>query len=216
MKKSIKFFIVQFLEKLNLYSLYSLKHTGPLYEDGWFRSYQEKSSIDASGNPIPWITYPAIDFIRKRLNKDLVVFEFGSGGSTRWWANQVRNVVSVEHDRAWYEKLNQNISDNVVLKYVNLTYGGDYSKSIQEYVDCFDIVVVDGRDRVDCLKNCINSLKVGGVVILDNSDRVDYAEGVEFMLNSGFKKVEFTGFCPIVNFKSETAIFYRINNIFGM
>lgn len=68
------------LEKVDLFSLYSLKRSGPLFEDGWFRSYREKSAVDANGDPIPWITYPALDFIRKRVTRDLTVFEFGSGG----------------------------------------------------------------------------------------------------------------------------------------
>src|ERR1017187_8783871 len=93
------------LKALDLHGLYSLKRRGPLLEDGWFRSYREGASVDASGSPLPWMTYPAIEFIRKRVKPDMSVFEYGSGGSTIWWANQVREVISVEHDRAWFEKV---------------------------------------------------------------------------------------------------------------
>lgn len=204
------------LEKVDLFSLYSLKRSGPLFEDGWFRSYREKSAVDANGDPIPWITYPALDFIRKRVTRDLTVFEFGSGGSTTWWANHVKNVVSVEHDRDWYEKIKSLQRSNVKIFHVELSYGGKYSSSTREHVDKFDIIVIDGRDRVNCIKNSIDSLKPTGIIILDNSDRLDYVEGIKLLHGKGFRRIEFIGFCPIVNLKSETSIFYRSNNVFGI
>jgi hypothetical protein len=33
------------------------------------------------------------------------VFEYGSGGSTLFWAGHVKEVISVEHDKQWYDKL---------------------------------------------------------------------------------------------------------------
>jgi hypothetical protein len=212
----LKFLAKFLLEKLDLYSLYLLKHGGPLFEDGWFRSYREKSAIDANGDPIPWITYPALDFIRKRVSRDLVVFEFGSGGSTAWWANHVKNVVSVEHDRDWYEKVKSLQNSNVRISHVALSYGGKYSNSTRDHSEHFDIIVIDGRDRVNCIRNSVDSLTPAGVMILDNSDRIDYIAGIEFLYNKGFRRIEFIGFCPIVNIKSETSIFYRSNNIFGI
>jgi hypothetical protein len=204
------------LEKVDLFSLYSLKHSGPLFEDGWFRSYREKSAVNANGDPIPWITYPALDFIRKRVTCDLTVFEFGSGGSTTWWANHVKNVVSVEHDRDWYERIKSLQRSNVKIFHVELIYGGKYSCSTKEQFDKFDIIVIDGRDRVNCIKNSIDSLKPTGIIILDNSDRLDYVKGIDLLHDKGFRRIEFIGFCPIVNLKSETSIFYRPNNIFGI
>jgi hypothetical protein len=204
------------LEKIDIYSLYSLKHGGPLFEDGWFRSYREKSAVDANGEPIPWITYPALDFIRKRVTRELTVFEFGSGGSTTWWANHVKNVVSVEHDRDWYEKIKSLQCSNVRIFHVDLVYGGKYSNSTREHFDRFDIIVVDGRDRVNCIKNSIDSLKPTGIIILDNSDRRDYSDGIDYLYSKEFRRIEFIGFCPIVNLKTETSIFYRSNNVFGI
>jgi hypothetical protein len=204
------------LDLLDLRSLYSLRRGGPLFEDGWFRSYREKASIDAAGLPLPWLTYPAIAFLLKRIRPEMSVFEYGSGGSTRWWASRVRNVVSVEHDRTWFEEVRKYQQAHVKAYQIDLSYGGEYSRKIQEFQNCFDVVVVDGRDRVNCLKNCLQALKPSGVVILDNSDRPEYSEGIEFLLVNGFKRLEFVGPCPIVNYKSETSIFYRDENVFGI
>jgi len=187
-----------------------------LKDDGWFRSFTEEASIDAEGDPVPWFTYPAIEFIKKRINKDLLVFEYGCGGSTLWWASRVKEVVSVEHDEKWYKKISSSIPDNVFIIHIELEYGGNYSKKIKEFNNKFDIVVIDGRDRVNCALNCLDALKPDGVVIWDNSDRTEYMGGYNFLLEHGFKKIEFVGMCPVVNFKSETAIFYRQNNIFNI
>jgi hypothetical protein len=204
------------LHLLDLHGLYSLRRGGPLLEDGWFRSYREKASVDASGSPLPWITYPAIEFIRRRIKPEMSVFEYGSGGSTTWWANQVNTVVSVEHDRTWFEKLQQTPHPRVKAYQIDLVYGGAYSRKILEFESCFDVVVIDGRDRVNCLKNCRAALRPTGVVVLDNSDCPEYAEGVNFLLTGGFRKIEFVGLFPMTTNKGETAIFYRDENVFGI
>lgn len=54
---------------------------------------------------IPWITFPAIDRLNKIIRPDMEVFEYGSGGSTLFWARRVGNITSVEHDRGWFEKM---------------------------------------------------------------------------------------------------------------
>jgi precorrin-6B methylase 2 len=204
------------LKRLDLDALYSLKRRGPLAEDGWFRSNRENASVDASGSPLPWMTYPAIEFIRKRVKPDMSVFEYGSGGSTIWWANQVREVISVEHDRAWFEKVAKDVGSRALVYQIDLIPGGGYSGAIQKFDNRFDVVVVDGRDRVNCTKNCLQALKSTGIIILDNSDRPEYAEAFEFLHSNGFRHIEFVGLCPIVNLKCETSIFYRSGNRFGI
>lgn len=204
------------LEALDLYSAYCLRRAGPLFEDGWFRSYREQASVDAAGAPLPWITYPAIEFIHRRIKPEMSVFEYGSGGSTLWWAKRVSEVISVEHDRDWFERMQDHIVPNLKAYQIDLVYGGAYSRKIQEFENRFDIVVIDGRDRVNCLKNSLRALKTSGVIILDNSDLPDYAEGVNFLLANGFRKIEFVGLFPMTLNKGETAIFYRDQNVLGV
>lgn len=201
---------------MDLHGLYSLKRRGPLFEDGWFRSYREGAAVDASGAPLPWITYPALEFIKRRVQPNMTVFEYGSGGSTIWWSNHVGKVISVEHDRAWFAKVRTRLDSRSTISQIDLEYGGAYSKAVLQYEATFDIVVVDGRDRVNCLKNCLRALKPSGVVLLDNSERPEYAEGINFMYSNGFRHIEFVGLSPIVNMKSETTIFYRSENVLGI
>lgn len=219
MKPIKKYFtlpIIALLKKLDMYSMYSLRTSGPLRDDGWFRSFKDEASVDADGNSIPWITYPAIEFLTRRIHKEMSVFEYGCGGSTLWWASRVKEVISIEHDKDWYQKILPTIPDNVTLKHVELRYGGEYSRQILKYTCRFDVVVIDGRDRVNCGFNTINALKPGGVIVWDNSDQKVYEQGYNFLFNNGFKKIEFIGLAPIVNWKAETGIFYRQDNCLGL
>ena len=204
------------LKHLDLLSLYSLKVSGILKEDGWFRSFSEESSIDADENPLPWYTYPAIHFIKNRLMKDMTVFEYGCGFSTLWWADRVQRVVSVEHDEKWYNQIKKLIPENVELNLIKLDPIGSYQNKISDYHNMFDIIILDGRERVKCSYNSIDALKENGIIIWDNSDREEYIDGYQFLHNKRFKKIEFVGISPMFTIKSETGIFYRENNVFGL
>lgn len=204
------------LTELHLYGLYSLYVKGPLHDDGWFRSFNEGRSVDKDGNPVPFITYPAIEFLSGRIHPEMSVFEFGSGSSTLWWASRVREVVACEHDPKWFLEIRSQARENVSVIHHPLEYGGAYSNAILNFKDRFDIVVVDGRDRVNCAKNCLGALKLDGVVLWDNSDRTKYEEGYRFLGDRGFRRLDFVGMCPIINERSQTSIFYRRENCLGI
>src|SRR5262245_56791293 len=60
---------------------------------GHFLSSLKARAVDKDGNPLPWYTYPAIDFLRRKCFAERTVLEFGSGQSTLWWAARARSVV---------------------------------------------------------------------------------------------------------------------------
>lgn len=66
-------------------------------------SLAEGRPVDSVANAIPWMNYNAIEFLDERLNKNLTLFEFGSGYSTYFYASRVKAVVSVEYDDRWYQ-----------------------------------------------------------------------------------------------------------------
>jgi hypothetical protein len=53
----------------------------------------------------PWITFSAMDFLAKHLSHNDRVFEYGGGGSTLFFLNRVKEVVTVEHNAEWFEIL---------------------------------------------------------------------------------------------------------------
>ncbi len=50
---------------------------------------------------------------------------------------------------------------------------------------------------------CINNLTYNGIIVLDDSDRVDYNKANLMLLESGFKKQDFIGLDPCsINYNS--------------
>ena len=98
-------------------ALLSLRHTGYLFDVGWFNAFRKGEPIDKNNQPIPWFTYPSIDFLDKRLNKNLNVFEFGSGNSSLFFAKRVRKVISVEHNMQWFNKIKTSLPGNSEIKF---------------------------------------------------------------------------------------------------
>lgn len=184
---------------------------------GFYESIQYQTPLDKKLNPIPWFTYPFIHFLVARLkNKAVKVFEYGAGMSTLFWQKLALKVVSIEHDKEWVEKLKPKVEENVLLKYIPLEFNGSYCREVLSYSNFFDIIVIDGRDRVRCMRNCIEALNEIGVIILDNSEREYYKPGVDFILDKGFKKIDFQGMGPINSYGWMTSIFYREGNIFKL
>jgi hypothetical protein len=50
----------------------------------------------------PWITFPAQQWLSRVVHGRMRVFEYGSGGSTLYFAARVESLVSVEHDPEWF------------------------------------------------------------------------------------------------------------------
>jgi predicted O-methyltransferase YrrM len=138
--------------------------------------------------------------------------QYGCGTSTLWWAERVSDLVVCEHDRDWFDRIKRDAPCNVTMIYKELVYGGEYSEAILGFKDCFDIVVIDGRDRVRCAKNALKALKEDGVIIWDNTERNKYQEGFDYLKAEGFKRIDFWGTGPVGIAKWCTTVFYRRNN----
>lgn len=200
----------------NMAFLLSLPYGGYLREIGWFNSYQKKEPLDADFNPIAWVTYPFMNFIEPRLSFLNNIFEYGAGNSTLYYSQFVDSVVSVEHDMAWYKNIKDVMPSHVQLFYCELKEDGHYSAFSSNFEEKFDAIIVDGRDRVNCIKKSLDNLSESGVLILDDSERESYKEGIDFLIESGFRRLDFWGISPGLFYKKCTSIFYKNNNILGI
>jgi hypothetical protein len=96
--------------------------------------------------------------------------------------------------------------------------GGD-----SEYVRCilgterlFDVVVVDGVERIACAKNAVKALAPSGVILWDNFNNPRHEEGYAYLVGQGFKKIDFIGMAPLSAQNSATTFFYREDNCLGI
>lgn len=197
-------------------SLIAQRKNSYLRKIGWLDSFKAKVPINIEGEAIPWFTYSAISFLDKRVDNDLSIFEFGNGNSTLWWAGKVKSVISCEHDLSWFKKIESKVPKNVKIMHIDFERNGEYCRSILKYEKKFDLVVVDGRDRVNCAKHSVEALTHNGVIVWDNTNRTRYAEGCRFLLDDGFKKLDFDGMSPLNYHNSCTSVFYRQDNCLGI
>jgi hypothetical protein len=214
--KFIKNIIRNILNWFGLGGIAQIYADSALTTQGWFRSFKTKQSVDANGQPLPWCTYPFIDFIENRLNKQMNVFEYGSGNSTRWYAARVGNIKAVENDKSWFEFVKNQLPANASIVYQSVedieSYTGEVSKSGQKY----NIVIVDGRQRVRCVEQAIPNLATDGIIVFDNPERPNYKPAHDLLQQKGFRRIDFWGFAPIAAHRNCTAIFYKDGNCLGI
>ena len=186
-----------------------------LEELGWFRSRKSQSVVDAEGRPLPWMTYPFLQFITPRVSKHWIVFEYGMGNSTLWWSERVASVHSVEHDLTWFQSICARIPNNVDARF--------FPERSHEYVSApqfagkkYNVICIDGRRRNESVVHSINCLTEDGVIVWDNTERHRYEEGIAKLLSFGFKKIDFWGMSPTITNNSCTSIFYRPRNCFNI
>ena len=187
---------------------------GALGEEGWWKSFWSRRPVRKSGDPLPWFSYAAIDFLEKgRIPKTVNVFEYGCGYSSVWWAKYATSVVSVEHDKSFAEEIGKIIPSNCEIyleedinKYVN---------RVEFTGKKWNIVVIDGLERQHCCSACIEHLATDGVVVWDNFERTS-AEDIQPLVDAGFRLIEFRSFGPLNGGPWSTTIFYRDANCLGI
>lgn len=195
-----------------LKALLSYGHKGYLNSIGWFTAFDQKQAVDGEGNALPWVTYSFIDFIRDRINKTQHIFEYGSGSSTIFYAERAGKVTSVEHDQGWFDKVKGTIPANAEMIFCALQRDGEYARKAALLDQKFDIIIVDGRDRVNCCKYSLAALSPDGVIVLDDSEREVYEPARALLKDKGFKEIRFSGISPGLFYEKATSVFYKENN----
>lgn len=178
-----------------------------LESSGWLSSVYKAKPINKEGQPLPWFTYAAIDFIESRLNQTMRVFEWGAGYSSLWFSARVAVVCSIEDNPFWYGELN-----NIVPSNVKLLYEQDstrYIKHILDTDDLYDVIVIDGSSRNACAQIAINKLSDNGFIVFDNADSASYNDGVMILAGAGFYRIDFWGLIPSYLYKNCTSIFFK-------
>ena len=175
---------------------------------GQLNSMEHKASIDGNGRPIPWYTYPAIEYLSNLDFTQKRVFEYGSGNSSLWWANRCHDIVAIESDRGWYEKVNSTRSGGQFRDY---RLREDINSYVQhDDIVNFNVVIIDGTFRAPCAGFFLSKIAEPNnfeILIYDNAD---WQPEVINILNEKLQdwvQVDFHGFGPINDFTSTTTIF---------
>lgn len=177
---------------------------------GHWKSSLARSARAADGQPVPWYTYPAIDFLAQRDFRNCNVLEFGGGQSTLWWSARARSVFTIEEDSEWLERLRPQIGINVTLHHVPLPAGMRTVEPVKALLDMnpirtFDVIVVDGHLREEAAALAFQYLAPGGAIILDNAEGFGFYEEVN---KRDCRRVDFFGFAPGVTLRHCTSIVF--------
>lgn len=204
------------------------------YLPEWLRSFRKGYLIDRQ---IPWLCFPAIEYLEAETPNSPRVFEYGSGASTLFWLRKGGTVTSVEHDAQWYKILLQLLGEESRVDYrlmeaedldpsivpspadPNVAHSGNekyahsdftkYVTQIDEFPDeYFDVVVVDGRSRAACVGHAVPKVKPGGMLVLDNSNREYYLANTQHLL-ADFTRLRFWGLIPTVHVYDSTDIYIK-------
>ena len=180
----------------------------------------------------PWITFAARRFLDGIVGPRSAVFEFGTGGSTLYFARRAASLISVEHDPAWAETVRAAISAarldrswRLLLVAPEAGSGGDpadpaahhssdgrsfraYASAIDACADeSLDVVSVDGRARPSCVAHARTKIKPGGYLLLDDSERPHYRRAMELL--RGWERRDCFGPAPYLRMFWQTTFFQR-------
>ena len=128
--------------------------------------------------------------IRSYLKPEDRLLEFGCGGSTAYFAPLVRELVSIEHDALWAQKVTLPpnaivyvVVPDIAVTHPNCASPGEYASYTQfplSLHEVFDAVLIDGRNRVQCAIECAEILAPGGWLFFhDFFRRQRYVERLE-------------------------------------
>ena len=159
---------------------------------------------------LPWYNYPLIAFLESYINPSMNIFEFGTGFSTIFYAQNNCNVYGVECNIEWIEKVQalstmHNLEQNIAIEFCPKSHEiARYIHNVEASIK-FDAIVVDSYNRIECLieakkRDC-------DVIILDNSERPNLERACEIM--QGFDVLKFKGVGPNRNAESESLVFHK-------
>ena len=171
------------------------------YNFGFLESVRTQIPVNGSGETMPMYTYPCYEYLNSMNWEGADVFEYGTGFSTIWWKNHGANIYGVEHNKNWYEKIN-----GKELGYITLENSiHNYPHSINIFDKQFDVIVIDGLVRYQCVPPALKNLKSGGIIIFDNSDW--HSNTKELLDTKDLIPIHFHGFKP-THVDSQTTSIY--------
>ena len=181
-----------------------------LAQMNWQQSRRDGKSLNLSG-PTPWWSYGCTDFLDQVVPITSSVLEIGGGASTAWWASRGNSVTTLETDPHWAEvqlQANQQFASHTEVQQIPDLNPSTLIPLLEGKT--YHVVVNDGSGNRSDLATVLSSvLSADGIFIWDNSDRLEYAQGMQDLVSAGFKPLHFFGLSPISAYASKTTIFSK-------
>jgi hypothetical protein len=125
-----------------------------------------------------------IQKIESYLNKENIMLEWGSGGSTLYFPQFVKEFISIEHNNHWWVIVDSQIPDNGVVYLVESNLPRTHPTKREEFKDYveyvhilnrkYDRVLIDGRARLYCAIEVLPYLTDDAIVFVHDWGRSEY------------------------------------------
>jgi precorrin-6B methylase 2 len=120
----------------------------------------------------PWVTFGAIMALENLVNKDFRVLEFGSGGSTLFWAKNCQSVKTFETDSKWVGRVKRKTLEFPNVELIFASAEEIFEALKNEPDNYYDLVMVDNHpkhvNRLLLTNAAAPKVKIGGWLVLDN------------------------------------------------
>lgn len=137
----------------------------------------------------PLMYYNEYKLVEKYLNKDDIFLEWGSGNSTIYFSGMVKKLITLEHDKYYWDQTEsaikmfdiKNIENILIISKVNLrpTKENRY-KVFEEYINFpknndieFTKVLIDGRGRKFCALSILDIIDENVIVFIHDFNHDD-------------------------------------------
>jgi hypothetical protein len=170
----------------------------------------DHSRFDSS---LPDMAEPALKWINENIRPSETLFEWGSGGSTFWFADRVKELYSVEHSLPFFSYVKEHYLyenyDNI-----NMLFAPEDAQAHSKYKDyydersykrycesilaypsrSFDWVIINGKARTVCLELAFSVIKYGGIIVVNDTDKIEYGTAVSKYRSKAIEVFDFKGF----------------------
>jgi hypothetical protein len=176
---------------------------------GHFKSSFLRKPIGAKGKKIPWYSYAAIDYLDSLDFSKMTVLEYGGGNSSFWWASRCLNLVTIESEFEWHQRLLELNESHQNLDFQFLSTKQDYVGAVEK-VEA-NVVIIDGLYRGECVSKILDLPKFQStllrMIIFDNSNW--FPKSVERLTQGleDFTRVDFSSLSSINSYPHTTSIF---------
>ena len=175
----------------------------------WLRTRLGHGSAFELG--LPWLSWPAVDFLKLHLHPGMRVLEFGGGGSTEFFLSRGCDVVTVERSIEWVDKLSKRVGRIEAASQWRLAFvpesasPSDYFGSLR--MGPWNVVLIDAAYRLECLAAARHYLTPDGIILFDNADLDCYSTAPSLM--EGLSRLEFAGLGVGRKDATKTDVYYR-------
>lgn len=143
---------------------------------------------------IPLMNKPEYEFIQKYLNQNDILLEWGSGNSTIYYSGIVKKVISIEHDKDYFDYIQKTITlydiKNIEQYLISAHSPNPIPSRYEQFKDYieypiknklkFTKVLIDGRGRKYCAFSIINMIDENVIIFIHDFNREEYQDVLQY------------------------------------